>query len=61
VFIIEHIIHRFGISHILTTDQGLLLCQKRYMCLLNYIELNCSVHLHIMLRPMDRPSLVIEH
>jgi hypothetical protein len=29
--------------------------------LLNYIELNCLIHLGIMLRPMDRPSLVIGH
>jgi hypothetical protein len=29
--------------------------------LLNYIELSCLIHLHIMLRPMDRPSLVIGH
>jgi hypothetical protein len=25
--------------------------------LLNHIELNFSIHLHIMLKPMDRPSL----
>jgi hypothetical protein len=58
-FVTEHIIHRFSIPQNLTTDQGLLLCQRRYMSLLNYIELNCSIHLRIMLRPMDRPSLVI--
>jgi hypothetical protein len=31
------------------------------MSLLNYIELSYSIHLRIMLRPMDRPSLVIGH
>ena len=59
-FITEHIIHRFGIPQTLTTDQGLLLCQKRYVSLLDYIGLKCSIHLHIMLWPMDRLSLVIE-
>jgi hypothetical protein len=59
-FITEHIIHRFGIPQTLTTDLGLLLCQKRYISLPNYIGLKCSIHLHIMLRPMDRLSLVIE-
>jgi hypothetical protein len=29
------------------------------MSLLNNIELNCSIHLRIMLRSMDRPNLVI--
>jgi hypothetical protein len=60
-FIIEHIIHRFGIPQTLTTVKGLLLCQRRYVSSLNYIELSCSIHLHITLRPMDRPSLVIEN
>jgi hypothetical protein len=60
-FITEHIIHRFNIPQTLTMDQGLLLCQKRYMSLLNHIRSNCSIHLHIMLRPMGRPSLVITH
>jgi hypothetical protein len=60
-FITEHIIHRFGIPQTLTTDQGTSLCQKRYVNLLNYIELSCLIHLHIMLRPMDMPSLVIGH
>jgi hypothetical protein len=60
-FITEHIIHRFDIPQTLTTDQGASLCQRRYVSLLNYIELNCSIHLRIMLRPMDRPSLVIGH
>jgi hypothetical protein len=58
-FITEHIIYRFGIPQTLTIDQGAFLCQRRYVSLLNYIELSCSIHLHIMLRPMDRPSLVI--
>jgi hypothetical protein len=58
-FITDHIIHRFSIPQTLTTDQGLLLCQRRYMSLLNHIKLNCSIDLHIMLRPMDMLSLVI--
>jgi hypothetical protein len=58
-FITEHIIHRFVIPQTLT--KGLLLCQRRYVNLLNYIELSCLIHLHIMLRPMDMPSLVIGH
>jgi hypothetical protein len=60
-FITEHIIHKFGIPQTLTTDQGLLLYQRRYVSLLNYIELNCSIHLYIMLRPMARSSLVLGH
>jgi hypothetical protein len=40
-FIIEHTIHRFDIPQTLTTDMGLLLCQKRYMSLFNYIRPNC--------------------
>jgi hypothetical protein len=27
--------------------------------LLNYIKSNCLINLHIMLRPMDRPNLII--
>jgi hypothetical protein len=50
-FITEHIIHIFSIPQTLTTDRGLLLCQRRYKNLPNYIESNCSIHLHIMLRP----------
>jgi hypothetical protein len=60
-FIIEHIIHRFSIPQTLTIDQGLLLCQERYMSLPNHIRSNCSIHPHIMLRPMDRLSLAIGH
>jgi hypothetical protein len=59
--IIEHIIHRFGIPQTLTTDQGLLSCQRRYVSLLNYIESNCLILLRIMLRSMGRLSLLIEH
>jgi hypothetical protein len=59
-FITQHIIHIFGIPQTLTTDQELLLCQRRYVSLLKYIELNCSIYLHIMLRPTGRSSLVIE-
>jgi hypothetical protein len=60
-FITKHIIHKFGIPQTLIIYQVTFLCQRRYMSLLNYIELNCSIHLRIMLRPMDRPSLIIEH
>jgi hypothetical protein len=58
-FITERIIHIFDISQTLTTDYGaFFLCQRRYVSLLNYIELNCLIYLHIMFRPMGRPSLV---
>ena len=58
-FITEHIIHRFGIPQTLTTIKVLHLYQKRCVPLLNLTRLSCSIHLHTMLRPMDRPSLVI--
>jgi hypothetical protein len=60
-FITEHIIHRFGIPQTLTTDQGTSFMSKEVREFLNYIELSCLIHLHIMLRPMDRSSLVIGH
>ena len=47
VFIAEHIIHRFGIPQTLMMDQGSLF--------IYLIRLDCSIHLHTMLRP----SLVI--
>jgi hypothetical protein len=60
-YITKHIIHRFDIPQTLTTDRGLLLCQRRYMSLMNHTKSNCSIHIHIMLKPMGRPSLVIKH
>jgi hypothetical protein len=56
-FVVEHIIHGFDIPQTLTTDQGPSFMSKE--SLLNYIRLNCSIHLHIMLRPMIGPSQVI--
>jgi hypothetical protein len=43
----------------LPKTRELLLCQKRYVSLLNHIRSNCSIHIHIMLRPIGRPGLVI--
>ena len=58
-FITEHIIHRFCIPQTLTMDQCSLLYQRRYAHLSNLTRSSCSIHLHITLRPMDRPSQVI--
>jgi hypothetical protein len=58
-FVTKHIIHRFSIPRLSSPIRGLLSYQRRYMSLLNYIRLNFSIFLHIMLRPMDRPSQVI--
>jgi hypothetical protein len=61
-FITEHIIHRFDISQTLTTDQWASFMSKEVHEFAKlYRELSCSIYLHIMLRPMDRPSLVIEY
>ena len=57
-FITEHIIHRFDIPQTLTTDQGSSFISKECMILLNLTKLGYSTRLHIMLRPMVRPSLV---
>ena len=59
-FITEHIFHRFSIPQTLTMDQVLHLFQKRCVHLPNYIRLSSSIHLHTMLRLMDRPSQEIK-
>ena len=58
-FITEHIIHRFGIPQTLTMDQGSSFISKEVRDLPNLIRSRYSIHLHTMLRPMVRPSLVI--
>ena len=58
-FITEHIIHRFGISQTLTTDQGSSFISKKVRDLPNLIRSRYSIHLHTMLRLMVRPSLAI--
>ena len=57
-FITEHIIHRFSIPQTLTWIKLHHLFQRRYVILPNLIRSRYSIHLHIMLRPMVRPSLV---
>jgi hypothetical protein len=58
-YILEHIVHRFGIPQTLTTDQGSSLCLIKYVNLLSLSRSNSLVLHHTMLRPMVRPSLVI--
>ena len=60
-FIAGHIIHRFGIHQTLTTDQDSSFISKEVRAAhsSNLTRLSCSIHLRIMLRPMDRPSQVI--
>jgi hypothetical protein len=60
-FITEHIIHRFGIPQTLTIDQGAYFMSKEVREFAEFIELSYSIHLRIMARAMDRPSLVIGH
>ena len=57
-FITEHIIHRFGIPQTLTTDQGSSFISKEVRELPNLTKSRYSIHIHIILRPMVRPSLV---
>jgi hypothetical protein len=58
-FVSEYIVHRSRIPQTLTSDQRLLLCQKRHESLLNYIRLNCSIPLHTMLRKRVKSSQVL--
>ena len=60
-FITEHIIHRFGIPQTLTTDQGTSFMSKEVREFAELYRIKLLNYLHIMLRPMGRPSLVIEH
>jgi hypothetical protein len=53
-FMTEHIIHSTDIPHALITEQGTSFMSKEVCEFANCIRLNCSIHLHIMLRPMVR-------
>jgi transposase InsO family protein len=58
-FITEHIIHRFGIPQTLATDQGTTFVSKEVREFAKLYTINCSIHLHTMLKLMVRLSLVI--
>jgi hypothetical protein len=58
-FITEHIIHRFNIPQTLTADQGTYLYLVKLESLLNLIRLDCSILLHIMLKPMVKLNQAI--
>jgi hypothetical protein len=58
-FITEHIIHRFGIPQTLTIDQGTSFVSKKVGEFADYIRSSCSIHLHTMLKPMAKLSLII--
>jgi hypothetical protein len=51
-FIMEHIIHRFGIPQTLMTGQGTSFVLVKLESLLNPTKSNCSISLHIMLKLM---------
>jgi hypothetical protein len=57
-FISEHIIHRFGISQMLTTHQGSSFLLIKFVTLPSFSISDCLVLHHTMLRPVDRLSLV---
>jgi hypothetical protein len=58
---VGHIIHRFDIPQTLTIDKGTSFMSKGVVSLLNYTRLSCSIHLHIILGPVVRPSQVIKY
>jgi hypothetical protein len=60
-FIIEHIIHRFGIPQTLTTYKGSSFMSKEVREFAELYRIKLLNSSRIMLRPMDRPSLVIRH
>jgi hypothetical protein len=60
-FITDHIIHRFYIPQTLTIDQGASFMSKEVWEFAKSYRIKLSIHLHIMLRPMYKPSLVIGH
>jgi hypothetical protein len=60
-FITEHIIHRFDIPRSLTTDQGTSFMSKEVCEFAELYRIKLLNSSHIMLRPMDRLSPVIEH
>jgi hypothetical protein len=60
MFIIEYIIHRFGIPQTSTNIDVLHLCLFKLESLLSHIRSNCSIHPHSMLRRTVRPNLVIK-
>jgi hypothetical protein len=59
-FIMDHIIHRFGIPQTFTMDQGTSFTSSQVREFTDHIRSSCSIHLLIMLRPMVRPSLAIK-
>jgi hypothetical protein len=58
-FIMEDIIHRFGIPLTLTANHGNSFMAKEVHDFVNPMVLSCSIHLHIMLKLMVKPSLAI--
>ena len=60
-FITEHIVHRFGISQTVTTDQGSSFVSKEVREFAESYKIKIQIHLHTILRPMVRLSLVIRY